>query len=214
MMGALAGSVFVGVMVLALLLAERRQSRLLRWVTKPLASAGFLVAAVGAGALDGRYGMTVLVALALCWLGDLLLIPESMVTFQLGLASFLAGHVCFAVAFVREGVDWRWAAGAAVVVCALAIVVGRWLLPHVERKMRPPVLAYIVVISCMVALAVGTVVAHGRPLILIAAITFFCSDLAVARDTFVKKEFVNRLWGLPVYYGACLLFAWSIHYPG
>jgi hypothetical protein len=26
----------------------------------------------------------------------------------------------------------------------------------------------------------------------------------------VKKQFVNRLWGLPMYYGAVLLLAWSV----
>jgi uncharacterized membrane protein YhhN len=203
-------SVFTAVCLAGLLAAESRASAAGRWLAKPLASAGFLGVALAAGAIGTSYGSTILVALALCWLGDMLLIPASKAIFQLGLGAFLLGHVTFAAAFVREGVDWRSAAGAGVALAAVAILVGRWLLPHVDQKMRPPVIAYICVITAMVALAVGTFVLHRRPLLLAGAIAFYLSDLSVARDTFVKKEFLNRLWGLPMYYGAQLLFAWSV----
>lgn len=39
---------------------------------------------------------------------------------------------------------------------------------------------------------------------------FWCSDLAVARDRFIAPGFVNRLWGLPLYYAAQVAFAWSV----
>ncbi len=39
---------------------------------------------------------------------------------------------------------------------------------------------------------------------------FTVSDIAVVRDRFVTTGFVNRLWGLPLYYAAQLLIAWSI----
>ena len=38
---------------------------------------------------------------------------------------------------------------------------------------------------------------------------FYLSDLAVARDRFVSPGFANALWGLPLYYVAQLLFAYS-----
>jgi hypothetical protein len=37
----------------------------------------------------------------------------------------------------------------------------------------------------------------------------YLSDLSVARDRFVKPAFVNRLWGLPLYYASTVLIAWS-----
>jgi hypothetical protein len=40
-------------------------------------------------------------------------------------------------------------------------------------------------------------------------LAFYLSDLAVARDRFVARAFVNRLWGLPLYYAAQILFAVS-----
>jgi hypothetical protein len=50
----------------------------------------------------------------------------------------------------------------------------------------------------------------GNGVILAAAVAFYLSDLAVARDRFVAPGFRNRLWGLPLYYGAQLLFVWTV----
>ena len=68
----------------------------------------------------------------------------------------------------------------------------------------------------MVALAVGTVAAHGHPTILVGAVMFYLSDLSVARERFVRSGFVNRIWGLPAYYVAQLILAWTIFgaHPG
>jgi uncharacterized membrane protein YhhN len=199
-------SACTAVCLLALLVAEWRKSQPGKWVFKPLASTGFVAVALAGGALDSSYGRAILVALMLSWVGDVLLIPHSRSTFVAGLASFLVGHAAFAIAFVIFGVTWSIAAVALALGVALAIAVGRWLLPHVGGRMRGPVVAYIAVITVMVSLAVGT----QRPLIVAAAIAFFVSDLSVARDRFVAPGFVNRAWGLPLYYCAQLLFAYSV----
>jgi hypothetical protein len=39
---------------------------------------------------------------------------------------------------------------------------------------------------------------------------FTASDIAIVRNRFVAPGFVNRLWGLPLYYAAQLIIAWSI----
>jgi hypothetical protein len=65
-------------------------------------------------------------------------------------------------------------------------------------------------ISAMVSLAAGSFAARPSLLLLTGAIGFYLSDLSVARDRFVAPGFVNRLWGIPLYYGAQLLFAWSV----
>jgi len=62
----------------------------------------------------------------------------------------------------------------------------------------------------MLALAVATVPAPGGWVRLAGAVTFYVSDLSVARDRFLAPGFVNRLWGLPLYYGAQLLLAGSV----
>ena len=44
----------------------------------------------------------------------------------------------------------------------------------------------------------------------LGAVAFAAADISVARDRFVVSAFLNRAWGLPVYYSAQLLLAWSI----
>jgi uncharacterized membrane protein YhhN len=76
--------------------------------------------------------------------------------------------------------------------------------------MKTPVVLYVVVISAMVALAVGAVGRGASPGFLVAAVAFLVSDIAVARDRFVSEDVLNRIWGLPLYYFAQVLFVLSI----
>ena len=76
--------------------------------------------------------------------------------------------------------------------------------------MRVPVYAYVSVITVMVVLAVGTVAAHGGANILVGALMFYFSDLAVARERFVEHTFTNKAWGLPLYFGGQLVLALSV----
>jgi len=192
--------------LVALLVGEARGPQTLRFVAKPLASTGFLGVAVAAGALDSRYGMVVLLALALCWLGDVLLLWRAEAPFRAGLVSFLLGHVAFVAAFALRGVDALWLVAAALLVAPVGWAALAWLRPHLPGSMRVPVLAYVVVISTMVAFAFGVFPSAGLVL-LAGALCFYVSDLAVARDRFVAPGFSNRLWGLPLYYGGTLLLA-------
>ena len=52
--------------------------------------------------------------------------------------------------------------------------------------------------------------ATGLWLLLAGAFAFYVSDLAVARERFVSSSFLNRAWGLPLYYGAQILLAASV----
>lgn len=196
--------------VAALLLAEYKHFSLGRAVAKPLASGGFLALAIAADALKTPYGRAVLLALGLSWLGDVLLISRGRPRlFRLGVLAFLAAHLAFIAAFVLRGVAILPALVATFVAAPIGLVVAGKLLGRVEPSLRGAVTAYIVVISVMVPLAAGTVAAHGQVAIALAALAFYASDLSVARDRFVSPAFVNRAWGLPLYYAAQLLFAWS-----
>ncbi len=195
--------------VAGLLVAEHRGSRRGVWIWKPLASSGFLATAVAAGALHDAYGRVIVLALCLCGLGDVLLIPDDARAFRVGVLSFLGGHLAFSLAFLIRGIDAGFAIVALVVVAALASITLSWLRPHLPAGMRRPVTAYVGVMSLMVACAIGT--AGARPALMIpaGALAFFLSDLSVARDRFVAASFVNRAWGLPLYYVAQLLLATS-----
>jgi uncharacterized membrane protein YhhN len=197
----------MAVCVALLLYAVHGEHRRLEWLAKPAASATFIVTGVLAGGLDSSFGRIILVGLLLAAGGDVLLIPRGKATFLAGLLSFLAGHVAYAVAFALRGLHAGTLLVAVVAVTAVGAVVLRWLWPHVEAKMRVPVLAYVVVISAMVALAAGTATQTDAWLLLAGALAFYLSDLSVARDRFVERAFVNRLWGLPLYFFAQMLLA-------
>lgn len=183
-----------------------------RWVSlwKPLASCGFLGLAIAAGALESAYGRAMLAALALAWVGDVLLISREPGGFLAGLAAFLVAHLTYAGAFVVRGPSWGWVVAAVVLLAVPYFLVDRWLSPHVKPSLRGLVRTYMAAISLMLALACGLLSAGHNPVIFVGALAFYLSDLAVARDRFVRPSFVNRLWGLPLYYAAQVLLAWSV----
>lgn len=196
--------------VLALLIAEYRGSRAGVWIAKPLASTGFLATALAAGALASDYGNWLLIGLALCWVGDVLLIPHSSkASFRAGVLVFLLGHLAYAVAFAERGLSAPAAGIATVVLGVPALWVLRWLRPHVGADLSVPIYAYVAVITAMLVFAVSTVVAQGTASILVGASMFYLSDLAVARQRFVAQSFTNKAWGLPLYFGGQLVLALS-----
>ena len=201
----------VGAALLGLLIAEYTDAQRLKWLAKPIASIGFVAIAWQAGALQTAYGSGIFTALLLCALGDLLLIPAGTgMAFLAGLSAFLLGHIAFAIAFWREGFDTRSALIAAAGMAVVAGLALRWIWPHLKPVMRGAVCAYVVAIGLMVALGVGLAVQSQDALVAAGAIVFAVSDLAVARNRFVAPAFLNRLWGLPRYYGACVALALTV----
>jgi uncharacterized membrane protein YhhN len=158
-------------------------------------------------------GMFLLAGIVLCVAGDVFLISQQRHFFLLGLVSFLLAHVAYCVAFIGMAPDFIAVGIAVPVLVGVAFLILRWLLPHMDSKMKKPVLAYVVTICTMVALSAG-VMFRGGAQFTIAAVVFMISDLFVARDRFVKTEFTNRLIGLPLYYGAQLIFATSLALTG
>ena len=190
-----------------LLYYETRRPRHRRY-PKMIASTAFIAVAVSLGALDTSFGTIMVAGLALSWFGDLFLALDGRGPFVAGLVAFLLGHVAYVVAFAERGLgDAIFVPMIAVV--AVAIPIGRWLLPTVPRELKGPVLAYIAVISAMVATAISTNAFIADWRIPAGAVAFYLSDIGVARDRFAAPGFVNRVVGLPLYYGGQLLLAWA-----
>ena len=202
------GMVGIGITLVglaSLVAAEAAGSHLGKWLTKPVASLGFVLACAGSGNTADDMMTALMAGLVLCLIGDVLLIEKR--SFLAGLVAFLLGHVGFAVLFLIRDVSWLAVFAALVPIGVFAVFIARWLHPHVADAMWRPVLVYMIVISVMVALAFGTHVHDPNPLIMWGAIGFFFSDLAVARNRFVAPGFVNRAWGLPLYYLSVLALA-------
>ena len=186
-----------------LLVAERTGSGQ-RFVAKPLASAGFVGLAIAGGALDSGFGTWVLVALVLSALGDVFLLGSSQSAFLAGLGAFLIAHIAYAVAFTNPGLNARGLI-AVVPLALFALVVWRWLAPHLAARLRGPVALYVVAITTIGVMAVAS--GAGDIRVPVGAGLFIASDLAVARHTFVAPGYRNKLWGLPLYYAAQVLLA-------
>ena len=200
--------ILCAVAVAGLLVAEYRRSRAGLWLAKPIASLAFIWAGLAAGALDSGYGQLVLLGLVLCLVGDVLLIPlERPAVFRAGVLAFLAGHVAYSAAFLTRSLDPLGLAAGTVLLAVLVGAVLRWIGPTLPAGMAWPVRVYMVVIGVMSALACGVTAAGGPWAVAVGALAFTASDVSVARDRFVRHEFVNRAWGLPLYYAAQLAIA-------
>jgi uncharacterized membrane protein YhhN len=198
------------VFVTGLLLAERRQASVARAVCKLGASSAFVVFVLSLGATATTYGRLVLVALLLSWVGDALLLSSAERVFFGGLVAFLLAHVAYTVAFWTTGPPALVSLAALLGFGAAGVVTLRWLWPHLSAGDRPPVVAYILVIVVMCAAATGSTSAVGSLVPVVGAACFMASDVSVARDRFVVRSVANRLWGLPLYFLAQFLLAWTV----
>ena len=204
---------FSGITALALavlLISSHYGGGTLPMVMKMTASTAFIALAVAAGGLATPYGRIILIALFFSWWGDFFLMWGS--TFIYGLIAFFLGHVFYTIAFIHHGIKLPWAAGACIAMLAFAIPVFLWLNPHLTDDLRIPVYAYITVITAMVILSFGAVGKGAVLSMALAALLFYVSDIFVARAKFVNPGEINRIIGLPLYYGAQVLFAWTIYW--
>jgi uncharacterized membrane protein YhhN len=194
--------------VASLLVAIRTEERALEIISKAAASLGFVIIGVANRSPGDPVGSWIVAGLVLCAAGDLLLRFDR--TFDLGLFSFLAGHLAYVTAFATAlpVQQWRLLFLAPVVLTSVGAL--SWLWPHLDRR-KPSVTAYVVAISIMVwgGLSVASAGILGGT-VAFGALLFYLSDLFVARHRFVTAEFLNRGLGLPIYYTGQILIALSI----
>ena len=179
-------------------------------VFKQLASTCFILTAWSAGARESRYGKLILVGLCFSWWGDAFLIKGGDTYFLLGLVSFLIAHVLYCCAFFAYDISVKWTLTSHIAIVPLVALTMASIFPHVSDDMKIPVIAYTVVITTMVMFSVGTQGVRPNVFIVIGAIMFYFSDIAVARGQFMDTPFPEYVWGLPLYFLGQLLLAVSI----
>ncbi|HUF85651.1 MAG TPA: lysoplasmalogenase [Acidimicrobiia bacterium] len=167
--------------------AVARGNRRLEYGCKP----GTLALLIGVAlALDPTHGDVrawFVAALVLSLAGDVfLMLPEDR--FVPGLAAFLLGHVAYVIGLNLHGGSAGELGLAAIPVALAAAVLAVRILRAVvaggRRELIGPLVAYMLVISAMVASAVasGNVVAAG------GAALFFASDALIAETRFVRPH--------------------------
>jgi uncharacterized membrane protein YhhN len=207
-------AVFAAGLLAGLLYCEKREMSQARLTLKSLLSCLFIFAAVAQSRAIPLYYRFLLIGMIFCLGGDIFLALPAKNMFLLGLVSFLLGHVFYAAAFFYTA-GFNQGTGIGLAISALAGVgVFLWLRPHLG-SMKIPVICYILVISVMVTGAwsmagAGALGPAGRLTSFAGALGFYVSDIFVARQRFLKTDFVNRLIGLPLYYGGQFMLAFSI----
>jgi len=166
--------------------AVARDDRRTEVWAKPLVLISVIVVALTLGATDDTAGRWLLVALVLGLVGDIALLSESMLRFQVGLGAFLIGHLAYLACFATLGLpapQWSWAGLIVPVVTLIAI---RGVVPSAHRlggtRVSGPVTVYVAVIAAMLVGAWFT----GEPLVAIGATVFVASDAILAVNRFVR----------------------------
>ena len=166
-----------------------RDDRHLRWIGKPGTMVALLAAAVSGsdGVADG-VRWWIVAGLVLSLAGDVFLLLSER-WFVAGLGSFLLAHLAYIVAMQQVGMAAGRLLAGFVAAGVVGIVVGRPIVGGAASRdpaMRVPVAAYLLAISVMVAVAIGT----GEPWLIAAAALFYCSDGILGWNRFVE----GRRW--------------------
>jgi uncharacterized membrane protein YhhN len=196
--------------VIVYVVAEWRKWRTIRWISKLTASTVFVILACANGADGSAYGRLILIALIFSWVGDALLLSLRSSFLLAGIAAFFFAHVAFAAAFASQNLDTVWLFSSLAILTAAALAFIRWLWRYLTSFYKIAVPVYLAAITVMTSLAISASSVSMSPLLATAAITFTASDVSVALNRFVERKIVNKIWGLPLYYLAQLLFAMSV----
>ncbi len=174
-----------------------------------IASTLFVIISICGGAWTRWFSNCIRLGLACCWLGDYF----GPGNFIHGALWFVAAHGFFIIGFLWIGINPKRLFYSCIVFAALGSLNAAVILPSVSKKELWLVILYLGIISTMAILAGGSC-ARRRLYILTcsAASVFYLSDVILAVSRYLTNEFMSYLFiGYPVYYLACLLFAWSVY---
>ncbi len=180
-------------------------------VSKPLATALIIAAGFAAeSTVSPGYKTFVLAGLGCSLAGDVfLMFPENW--FRAGLASFLAAHLCYILAFKPPpGEPVSTAVLLPFVIYGLLVFL---MLAPFLKGLKMPVFVYTAAITVMAWLAANRFIELGGPKTLMAfagALLFLVSDSVLAYDRFARKFARARLIVLATYLPAQILIALSV----
>ena len=202
------------ILLVGVLYYEKKKNRIPLLITKSTLSLLFVITALLQPHSVSAYYHYLLVGLIFCLVGDVCLALPQKKAFMGGLIAFLVGHVLYVFSFSSLIPISHWFSSGLFIIVGTSAFIFLWLRPHL-KSMLIPVLIYILVITIMAigALAVfwkSSFQVSGRVLILAGALCFYVSDVFVARHRFIKEEYRNRLFGLPLYYTGQFMLAFSV----
>lgn len=196
--------------VSGLVVSEYYNFKIGEYIFKPVAALSFVFISFKLGALESGYGCLILFSLALCAVGDILLLNRKLkISFFCGMLVFAIAHLLFSLAFIKSSTfDFASLVTFLPLIMILGCINFMYLLPRVPHKFKPFILLYGLAIFMMITSAYTFM--YEQKLILIAAIFFVLSDIFVAKDRFIKRSTKNALLITPLYFAAQGLFAFSV----
>lgn len=190
--------VFLAVFIIATsihLYASLKKDQRMRNMTKPL----ILFALIGFYAAAARtVSTTVVIALLLSWIGDILLMFRGIKAFVAGGISFGLGHIFFIISYTRDIVFSRVPviviATTLLVFTAAVVFVFSKLTKHLPKGLAVPMFLYLIVNGFMNSFAIFRCVSAptlGTALTVIGALLFFISDSALFMVRFHKRSLMK-----------------------
>jgi uncharacterized membrane protein YhhN len=207
--------IILGIILLfGLLYYEKKRERIPLLMTKSILSLLFVMTALLQPHSVTAYYHYLFVGLIFCLMGDVCLALPQEKAFKAGLIAFFIGHVFYVFSFSSLIPISYWISSGLFITSGISALIFFWLRPHL-KSMLIPVLLYILVITIMASGACAvfwksSFQFSGRALILVGSFCFYFSDVFVARNKFIKEEYRNRLFGLPLYYTGQFLLAFSV----
>lgn len=196
--------------VSGLVVSEYYNFKIGEYIFKPVAALSFVFISFKLGALESGYGRLILFSLALCAVGDILLLNRKLkISFFCGMLVFAIAHLLFSLSFIKSSTfDFASLVTFLPLIMILGCINFMYLLPRMPHKFKPFILLYGLAIFMMITSAYTFM--YEQKLILIAAIFFVLSDIFVAKDRFIKRSTKNALLITPLYFAAQGLFAFSV----
>ena len=166
-------------------------NKALEYVCKPLTMVVLIAATLALDPTNATARGCFVVALVLSLAGDVFLMLPDEKLFVFGLGSFLAGHIAYIVGLWVGGVSRAALLVGVLLVLVAVATLGVRIVRGVRNGEHPeltgPVVAYLVVISVMVASAVGRTNAFA----IVGAVLFYASDAMIAWTRFIE----DKPWG-------------------
>ena len=184
------------------LAASLQQNKPLRNKTKPfilIGLIGFYLCAADPIVL------TVVLALGLSWLGDMLLIPKGTTWFTSGGIAFMLSHGFFILSYVKQTDFGRIPLWCLIALPALftaaALIIFKDLRPHLPKGLFYPMLAYLIInglMNCFAWFRAMTVGGAAGIITAAGALLFFVSDSSLffvrfKKDSRLKTHFLVML---------------------
>jgi len=181
-------------------IAVSTDRRVVEYLCKPLVMVGLVVVALQLDPSSDQARVLLVCGLVLSLVGDVcLMLPSD--AFVPGLMAFLVAHLFYIGAMVALGLEPGAIALGLVLAVVVGIVVARRIVAGAraaDPALGPPVALYVLVLSVMAALAVGT----GRPAAFIGAVAFVVSDSVLGWTRFVADVRRGRVVVMVTYHVA------------